>query len=141
MGRCDNPAAALKKRVTVQNLVRTGDGQGGFVETWVDAATVWASVDPYKGWERFQADQAATPVTHKILMRFHRAVSTASRIRYGARVFGVKEVLDPNLDRRFLAIKAIERAEDAYVPDVGAILLRTGGFLRFRAGGNILLRG
>lgn len=141
MGKCcDSPAASLKRRVTIQNPVLVADGQGGFTEIWVDAAQAWCSIEPLKAWERFQAAQSQTPVTHKITMRFTRTVTSASRLKYGTSYFGVKEVINANLDNRFLAIKAVERVEIAYEADIGAILLRNGGFLLLRNGGNILLR-
>jgi SPP1 family predicted phage head-tail adaptor len=107
---CANLVATLKRRVTIQNSSRVGDGQGGFDETWADGATVWASIEPMKGYEKFQAMQMQTPVSHKILMRYRGDVTSASRLKYGERIFWVKEVINQDEESRFLAIKAIERS-------------------------------
>ena len=108
---CINYAPArMDKRMTIQNPVRVSDGQGGFTETWPDGATVWAWVEPMKGYERFQAMQMQTPVTHKIMVRYRADITTASRLRLGDRVLWVREILNPGEARQFLNIKAQERA-------------------------------
>lgn len=139
MGKCsDNPAAALKKRVTIQNRTLTSDGQGGFTETWADATTVWASLDPYKGWERFQTNQLATPITHKLVMRYTPLLTTESRLVYGDRIFGVKEALNRNEDNRFLDIRAVE-LESVDVDNADALLLEDGFAFLLEDGSNLLL--
>ncbi|AWM37028.1 Phage head-tail joining protein [Gemmata obscuriglobus] len=105
---CAATAVTLKKRVTVQNVTRTADGQGGFTETWDDAATVWCSVEPVKAWERYQAAQLQAPVTHKIVMRYTRAVTPTSRLVYQDRIFHVKEAINRNEEGRFLDLRAVE---------------------------------
>ena len=101
--------ATFRKQVTIQNKVSVSDGQGGFTETWPDGSTVWASIEPLKSYERFQAMQMAVPETHRITMRYTDEVTEASRIRYGDRIFWVKETNDPEERQRFLIIKALER--------------------------------
>jgi SPP1 family predicted phage head-tail adaptor len=96
-------------RVTVQTAVQVSDGQGGFTETWTDGPTVWASIEPLKGYERVQAMQTQSPQTHKITVRYTPDITSASRLKFGTRVFGVKEVLNTEERNRFLVIKAIER--------------------------------
>jgi SPP1 family predicted phage head-tail adaptor len=86
------------------------DGQGGFTDTWNDVATVFASIEPVKGYERFQAMQMQTPITHKIVMRYRDDVTTASRFTLGARIFAAQEVINQDERSRFLLIKAVERA-------------------------------
>lgn len=98
----------LKKRVTIQNVTRVSDGQGGFTETWVDGSTVFAGIEPVKSYERYQAMQLEVPVSHKIVMRFTAEVTEQSRLKYGERIFNVKEVINVNEDGRFLAVRAIE---------------------------------
>lgn len=100
----------FRKRVTVQNASRVSDGQGGFTESWPDGSTVWAAVEPLKGYEKFQAMQMQSPQTHKVTMRYTAEVTAASRLTLQGRVLWVKEVLDVEERNRFLIIKAEERA-------------------------------
>ncbi|WP_020471469.1 phage head closure protein [Zavarzinella formosa] len=129
----------MKNRVTIQAVSRLSDGQGGYAESWVDGATVWASIEPYSGYQKFQAMQLQTPVTHKISMRYRPDVATGTRLKYGDRFFSVEEALNVNEEGRFLAIKAVERVVRAEAVDVGALLLETGAYLRLNGGGRILL--
>ncbi len=105
-----NPAAKMRHRVDIQSLTETTDDQGGFTKAWATDATVWAEIVPMKGYERFQAQQTQTPLTHKVTMRYRTGVTTAHRLLYGSRVFGIKEVI--NVDERgsFLELKCIEQA-------------------------------
>lgn len=137
---CVDRVSQLKKRVTIQTLSVLSDGQGGWSESWVDGDTVWASIEPLKGYERFQAMQMQTPVTHKLGMRYRSDVNTGIRLKYGDRIFSVEEVLNVNEDSRFLEIKAVERVVTAAEADIGAILLATGAYLTLRDNGRILLR-
>lgn len=111
MACCDYLPATFRKRLTLQAKGQpVSDGQGGREETWDDVATVSASLDPVKSYERYQAMQMQTPVSHKIVMRYRPDVTTASRFRLGDRIFWVKEVINQGEQNRYLTIKAIERA-------------------------------
>lgn len=102
--------AEMTKRVKIQNATRISDGQGGFTETWPDVATVWAKIEPIKAYERMQAMQMQTPVTHKIVMRYRGDVTSASRFNYQERILWAKEVINVDENNQFLEIKAIERS-------------------------------
>ncbi len=100
----------FRRRVTIQAVTQVSDGQGGFTDTWNDIQTVSASIEPVKAYERYQAMQMQTPISHKIVMRFHPSVTTTCRLRWGDRFFWVKEIIDIEERHRFLVLKAIERA-------------------------------
>ncbi len=102
-----NPAR-FDQRVVLQTVTRTSDGQGGSTETWADTLTVWASVEPLKGWEKMQAMQLQTPVTHKVTTRYTAAATTARRLKLGTRVMDVKEVINLNEAHAFLELRAVE---------------------------------
>lgn len=100
----------MKQRVSIQSITQASDGQGGFTESWATDATVWAYVRPVKGYEKYQAQQVQTPVTHKITIRYRTGVTTKQRILFGSRVFNIKEVLNPDEANHFLEIIALEQA-------------------------------
>ena len=108
-----NPFAKMRHRVTLQAITRSTDGQGGYTETWGNVADLWASIEPVKGWEKYQAAQTETPITHNITMRYRSGVTTAQRLLYGMRVFDIKECLNEGEDNALLKIKAMERADPA----------------------------
>ncbi|WP_435007991.1 phage head closure protein [Tundrisphaera lichenicola] len=107
---CEGFAASLRHKVVIQSVSQVTDGQGGFTETWADGATVWCSITPIKAYERVQAMQMQTPVSHKIVMRYRSDVTTANRLRFGSRVFEVKEAINVEERGRILQIKALEQA-------------------------------
>jgi len=103
-----NPFAKMNKRIVIEENTRTTDGQGGYTEAWTTLATVWASIEPIKGYEKFQAAQMQTPVTHKIMIRYRTGITTACRINYDNRTFDIKEVLNVDEDKAQLKITAQE---------------------------------
>lgn len=135
---CSSIVASLKKRVTIQNVSRVADGQGGYTESWSNGATVWASVEPVKSYERFQAMQLAVPVSHKIMMRYTSALDETSRLKFGTRIFNVKEVINVNEDGRFLQIKATETESITVDTDTLRFLLEDGFALLLEDDGNLL---
>lgn len=103
-----NPFAGMNKRLAIQAVTQTADGQGGWTETWATVATVWASIEPVKGWEKMQAAQMETPVTHNVTMRYRSGVTTKHRILYGTRIFDIKECLNDKEEGVVLKLKALE---------------------------------
>ena len=104
-----NPVGAMRHRVAIQENIQTPDSQGGFTESWGTIAAVWASIEPVKAYERFQAAQLETPISHKIMLRYRTGVTTAHRILYGTRVFNIKGVINVDEAGAFLRIEAIEK--------------------------------
>lgn len=112
MGRSCNKfmPAQMTSPIKIQRRSGSSDGQGGQTETWADIASVWAWIRPVKGYERFQAAQVQTPITHKITIHYRSDVTTATRIKFGTRIFNIKEVLNPDEANYFLEIIALETA-------------------------------
>lgn len=102
--------AKMKHRIALQAVSQASDSQGGYTETWATYATVWAYVRPVKGYERFQADQLQTPVTHKVTLRYRSDVTTAHQFIYDSRTFVIKEALNIDEANQYLELKAIERS-------------------------------
>jgi head-tail adaptor len=75
------------------------DGQGGFTDTWIDLtpATLHVSIDPASAQdlERLRAGTVIATATHLIRGRHHPQITTLTRILFGARVFQVMGVFDP----------------------------------------------
>ena len=102
--------AQMKHRVALQSVAQASDGQGGFTDTWTTSATVWAAIEPLNGFEKLQAMQLASPVTHKVTIRYRAGVTTKDRLLYGSRVFHIKEVINVDEDRNFLRLRCVEQS-------------------------------
>src|SRR5665213_2864274 len=98
----------MNRRVTIQQVSETPDGQGGFTEAWADVATVWASINPAKGWEKMQAMQLQTPITHKLVIRYRTGLTTKHRLLFGTRIFNIKEILNPGESNFSLNLQCVE---------------------------------
>lgn len=98
----------LKKRVTILKQVRVSDGQGGFNETWQEAGTVWAAIEPVSGREYYEAMQLSNDVTHRVRMRYMN-LTPHERIKYGYKVFDIVAVIDVNMEHRELEVLCRER--------------------------------
>lgn len=100
--------AQMRYRIEVQEVTRTSDGQGGFTELFAPIATLWAKFEPLKAYEKFQAMQMQSPVTHKVTIRYNSSITTAHRILYDGRIFNIKEVLNIDEASAFMKLTVVE---------------------------------
>lgn len=90
----------LDKRVVVEQPPDPTDpdniSSGGEIDgDYTKFATVWASIEPFTGTERFNASQIQANITHTVRMWYLAGVTPAMRIKYGNRYLQIKYVLDP----------------------------------------------
>lgn len=93
---------SLRHRITIQKFDKVDDGGGGYEETWVAVATVSASVSPLQGKERYEAQQIQSSLSHKIKMRYRDGILPTMRVLFGARIFNIISVIDPDERHREL---------------------------------------
>jgi SPP1 family predicted phage head-tail adaptor len=88
------------------------DGEGGYTEAPVplDPAEAFVSIAPSSAadLERAAVGVTVAQATHVITMRYHPGVDIYTRITYGARVFQVTSVRNPDEANRELVIVAQE---------------------------------
>jgi SPP1 family predicted phage head-tail adaptor len=99
----------MNRKMTLQSKANTTDSQGGFTQVWSDVVVLWCNLKPVKAYEKFQAGQLQTPVTHKISTRYNSAVTNAHRLVHEGRIFDIKEVINVGEESAFLDITAIEK--------------------------------
>lgn len=89
-------AGKLRNRVDLQRVTVTRDSHGDQVKTWATLATVWASIEPLSGREFLQASQVMSDVTVRIKIRGNPdlALTPKDRVKFGARVFDIRHVID-----------------------------------------------
>ena len=97
-------AGTLRHRITIEQMAVTPqDAFGGAAGTWSAVAIRRASIEPLQGRERFAAQQAQAGVDVRIRLRYDRALSSLApkmRIVFGARVFDIQAVLNPDARNR-----------------------------------------
>lgn len=102
----------LRHRVTLQEYVTARDSFGAEIPTWVDVATVWASVSPISGKEYFAAHQINAEVSTKITMRFRPGITPKMRVLFNNRCFEILSVLSFEERGIELALMCKERVPD-----------------------------
>jgi SPP1 family predicted phage head-tail adaptor len=101
--------STLRQRLTLEELSRVADGGGGFTETWIAVATLFANVRPVAGEERVEADRLAGRVTHEIVLRYRPGIVPAMRFRQDTRIFHILAAIDVEERRRWLNCLCEER--------------------------------
>lgn len=72
----------LDQRITLQRRLEERNDIGEAVITYVNAAIVWASVEPLSGRELYAAQQTQSEVTTRIRIHWRRGVSERMRVRH-----------------------------------------------------------
>ena len=75
-------AANYKHRVIIQKNTSTRGVSGGEVTSWATFLTRRASIEPLQGRELFAAQQFQTITTHKIKMRYDKALDVLNGQEY-----------------------------------------------------------
>lgn len=92
-------AGQLRHRITLQSRSVGQDSRGGQTTTWVDVATVWASIAPATGREFMTAQAMAIDAPRTVTIRWQPAFASpialaAMRIKYGTRIFNIHSAVD-----------------------------------------------
>ena len=100
--------ANLRQRISIEQLARTPDGQGGFTESWSEFASVWAAIEPASASERYFAQRIESNISHKITIRWLDNVKSEMRIIFEGRIFQIHGVRRINEERWFMTIDCME---------------------------------
>ncbi len=100
----------LDKRITLQAKTKVPDGGGGFTDTWVDMATIWAGVWPVSAREITEANATVMVISHRIRIRYRSVLKAGWRVKFGNRYFSIVGVTSPNEGREWIDLLAKEAA-------------------------------
>jgi len=99
----------LRHRLVLEEVQREASEGGGFAETWVPLAELFAHIQPISGGESVEADRIAGRITHEVTLRYRDGVMPAMRFRKGARLFHIVSVIDVEERKRWLRCLCEER--------------------------------
>lgn len=107
-------AGKLRHRVTIQDKRRVQDAETGrLTESWVNHATVWASVEPLSAKEFIAAAATQTQVTALIKMRARDDILPTMRILHRGQAYNIHGVLpDPNSGRHWITLPVSQGVSD-----------------------------
>jgi SPP1 family predicted phage head-tail adaptor len=106
-------AGSLRHRVQIQTFSEARDADGGITPTWTTAATRWASVEPLRGNEFFNASQVKGNVTHRVVMRYYAGLTPTDRIVHDSRNLNIVAVLNPDERNIMTEVLATEQVTGA----------------------------
>ncbi|MDE2579548.1 MAG: phage head closure protein [Hyphomicrobiales bacterium] len=101
-------AADLRARVTLEAPNDTPDDAGALQRVWTPFAAAWARIAPLRGAETFVAGGQETTLQYDITLRWRGDLASPMRMRYGARLFYIRAVFDPDGARRWLVCRCEE---------------------------------
>lgn len=108
-------SSMLRKRVTIQSPSHTKDATGAVVKGWTDLITVWAQVRPAHGQEAWE-NAARTESNYINITIRHSSevagINNSYRVKYGARRFDIKTVINPMERDRKLTLVCLEGLSD-----------------------------
>lgn len=82
-------ATDLRHEVWFQDYIPSPDGDGGFVDAWIDKTKVWAGIFPVRADQKKDYDSLSGEVTHFVKVRAETDCDIKQRIRYGERFFEI----------------------------------------------------
>lgn len=101
------------RRITFEESVQRTDEVGDTVNEWVLYDSSWASIEPLRGEERYEAQRVQGSISHKIRVRYSTrlaAMTGKHRAVYAGRIF---DLVGPPGDlmakHRELELLAVER--------------------------------
>ena len=101
----------LKKRIILQYQTRVPDGMGGFTISWVDHATVYASIWPVSASEIVSANSLTMVISHRIRIRYRSVLKPSWRVKFGNRFFSIVSILNLSENNRILDLMCKEANE------------------------------
>jgi SPP1 family predicted phage head-tail adaptor len=101
-------AGRLRHRVIIQSNTPTQNTSGEEVPSWGTFATVWASVEPQSGAEKFDPEQFYSTTTVKIRIRYLSGLTTKMRVSFDSKSYDIEAIIQMNTIRKEMEITARE---------------------------------
>lgn len=101
-------SGTLQHQVVIKSITDSVGARGGIVETESDFATVFASIEPLRGRERYEAQRVDAEINHRIRMHYVAGVTPKMRIVFGTQTFDIKSVVNVRSLGKELEILATE---------------------------------
>lgn len=99
----------LNKRVTILKKTDTVNSLNQKSKDFVEVKTVWASVAPVRGAERYEVQKLREEITYRVYMRYFPDIRADMYLRCEGRLYEIASVIDVDLERKILEIDAVEK--------------------------------
>jgi len=101
-------AGKLDKYATVQYPAKSRNSFNEEIETWTDLYSVWCSIEPVSGNEKWLQQERVSEATFKIGMRYRAGINERMRLKFKNRYLQFLAVLNLKEADRELTIPAKE---------------------------------
>lgn len=101
-------AGQLRHRVQIQEAADTRASDGSLARTWATVRTCWASIEPLRGQELWEAQQVQARVNTRVRMRYWAGLTPEHRIKHGTDVYNIAAVLNPEGRSRELEVLCMQ---------------------------------
>jgi len=108
-------AGTLRNRITIQRQIEAQASDGSLTPTWQSDYTVWASIKPSDGREKFDGQQVTAEVTHEIRIRAPSKpipINSKHRVVFKDRIFHVSSIVNVDEMSVELILMCVEGAPD-----------------------------
>ena len=103
-------AGSMNKRITIQRLAVTEDGEWGSTTAWSDHLTRWANVQPMSANERMRNQGPSSEATYVIRMRYLSDFTGEDRISWNNKIFDIVGII--NVDERNAELEVMAKVHD-----------------------------
>lgn len=98
----------MRHRITIQSSGRTSDGFGGAGIAWTDVAQMWTYAKPASVRENFRDMKINEEKSYEFTIRYKSGFDSSARIKFGTRIFNIKQIRNRDEKDKYLDILAEE---------------------------------
>ncbi len=103
---CQITAGMLNRKIELQQLVKTPTATGGFTQSWVSVATLWAKIKNTSGSELLHADQLGATSFSDFTIRYRANINELMKIVYRGIDYQIRHINNIEEADLWLIVKA-----------------------------------
>jgi SPP1 family predicted phage head-tail adaptor len=104
-------AGRMRQKITIQRITYQEDELEQNKQGWEDFKTVHAEVRELRGSEYWEAKKLRPKSTYKIIIRYLKGISEEMRIKYGGRIFNIKDINDVYERHEYMELQCEEEKQ------------------------------
>ena len=89
---CSIASGMLNRKIELQQLVKVSTATGGFTQSWVSVATLWAKIKNTSGSELLHADQLGVTSFSDFTIRYRANINELMKIVYRGNDYQVRHI-------------------------------------------------
>jgi SPP1 family predicted phage head-tail adaptor len=89
---CQITTGMLNRKIELQSLVKTPTATGGFTQSWVSVATLWAKIKNTSGSELLHADQLGATSFSDFTIRYRANINETMKLVYRSTDYQIRHI-------------------------------------------------